>query len=50
MNTYNFEQKIVNLGDSMVVTLTVRKHTERDPKHYIETNQLVYVANQLTGF
>lgn len=26
MNTYNFEQKTVNLGDSMVVILTIQKH------------------------
>ena len=25
MNTYNFEQEIVNLGDSMLVILAVRK-------------------------
>ena len=52
MSTYNFEQKFVNLGDSMVVKLTVQKHIYiyRDPKHHIETNLFVYVANQLTGF
>ena len=38
MNTYNFEQEIVNLGDSVVVTLTVQKHFRGDPKHHIEIN------------
>ena len=29
MNTYNFEQKTVNLKDSMEVILTVSKHVKK---------------------
>ena len=50
MKTYNFEQEIVNLGDSMLIILSARKHVYGDPKHHIETNQMVYAANQLTSF
>lgn len=50
MNTYNFEQKTLNLGDSMVVILTIQKHVWGDPKYHIETIQMIYVENQLTCF
>ena len=49
MNTYNFEQEIVKLRGSMVAILAVRKPVYGDSKHHIETNQVVYVTNQLTG-
>ena len=49
MNAYNSEQEIVKLRGSMVAILAVREPVYGDYKHHIETNQVVYVTNQLTG-